>query len=89
MLTAIIDNFDNTYKEYDVKKLFPLIKSLILVVKGYSIHGSLIRDVDINFIKTLNSNVECKEIKGVGLALYMQDKQSFMDAILPFIREHI
>lgn len=89
MLTSIIDDFDNTYKEYDVERLFPLIKCPTLIVKGDSNQGSLIRDNDISLIKTLNNNVKHVEIKGVGHALYMQDKQSFIDAILPFINNSI
>lgn len=85
MLTSIIDDFDNTYKEYDVERLFPLIKCPTLIVKGDSNQGSLIRDTDIRLIKTLNNNIKHVEIKGVGHALYMQDRQSFMDEILPFI----
>jgi pimeloyl-ACP methyl ester carboxylesterase len=88
MLSAIIDDFDNTYEEYDVERLFPLIKCPILIVKGDSGQGSLIRDTDIGFIKKLNNDVKHVEIKGVGHALYMQDKQSFIDAILPFINKN-
>ncbi|WP_461615501.1 alpha/beta fold hydrolase [Clostridium sp. Marseille-QA1073] len=89
MLTAIIDDFDNTYEDYDVERLFPLIKCPTLIIKGDSNQGSLIRDNDINLIKTLNSNVKHIEIEGVGHALYMQDKQSFIDAILSFINENV
>lgn len=85
MLTSIIDDFDNTYKEYDVERLFPLIKCPTLIVRGDSNQGSLIRDTDISLIESLNNNVKHVEIKGVGHALYMQDKQSFIDAILPFL----
>lgn len=87
MLSSIIDDFNNTYKEYDVERLFPLIKCPTLIVKGDSNQGSLIRNSDINLIKTLNNNVKHIELKGVGHALYMQDKQSFLDVILPFINK--
>lgn len=87
MLSAIIDDFDNTYKAYDMERLFPLIKCPTLIVKGDSNQGSLIRDADISLIKALNNNVKHIEIKGVGHALYMQDKESFIDAILPFIKK--
>lgn len=89
MLTAIVDDFDNTYEEYDTESLFPLIKCPTLIVKGDSNQGSLIRDTDISLIKRLNNNIKHVEIKGVGHALYMQDKQSFLNAVLPFINNSI
>lgn len=86
MLTAIIDDFDTTYKEYDVNTLFPMIKCPVLIIKGETNQGSLIRDMDIKNAYSLISDMKHEEIKGVGHALYMQDKQAVLTAIDRFIK---
>ncbi len=85
MLTAIIDEFDTTYREYDVDRLFPMIKCPVFILKGEASQGSLIRDIDIDHAYRLIPNVKHEEIKGVGHALYMQDKEAVTHAIVKFI----
>jgi pimeloyl-ACP methyl ester carboxylesterase len=87
MLTAIIDNFDETYGAYNIEKLVPKITCPTLIIKGDSSEGSLIRQKDISKVQSLNKSIESVEIKGVGHALYMQDKVSFLNALGSFIRK--
>lgn len=87
MLTSIIDEFEITYEEYNVDKLFPMIKCPVLIIKGETNQGSLIRETDIHHAYSLISNLKHEEIKGVGHALYMQDQESVINAIVDFAKK--
>ncbi|MDF2546335.1 MAG: alpha/beta hydrolase fold protein [Anaerosolibacter sp.] len=88
MLTSIIDRFDETYSAYNIDRIFLQIKCPVLIIKGEEKHGSLIRNIDISHAQTLIGNLKYIEIKGVGHALYMQNLEAVVKAIIEFVDEY-
>lgn len=86
MLTAIIDNFDDTYAQYQIDELLPQIECPVLILQGNPDLGGLIRDIDIKRSLNLLPNVQHMKINTVGHALHMQDKETVKDAIIPFMK---
>jgi pimeloyl-ACP methyl ester carboxylesterase len=86
MLRSVFDDYENTFAQYDVEKLFPLIKCPVLILRGGIDKGSLITDDDIRLALQLLLNAQETKIPHVGHALFMEDKDAVANVILEFTK---
>jgi len=84
-LTSNIDKFDNTFDNYKIDKLFPIIQCPVLILQANPELGGLIRDEDVKKALSLLPKVHHVKINNVGHFLHMQDKESVVNAIVPFM----
>ncbi|WCN39622.1 alpha/beta fold hydrolase [Aneurinibacillus uraniidurans] len=85
VLTAVLGRFDETYAEYKIDELLPKIQCPVLLLQGDPTFGGLIRDEDAKQALHLLPKATHIKINNVGHALHMQNKESVISAILPFM----
>ncbi len=85
ILTADIDHFDETYADYQTDRLFPKIQCPVLLLQANPELGGLMRDEDVKKALSLLPKTHHVKINNVGHYLHLQDKESVLNAVVPFI----
>ncbi|MCI0768415.1 alpha/beta hydrolase [Bacillus sp. TL12] len=85
VLTAVLERFDETYAEYKIEGLLPKIQCPVLLLQSDPKFGGLIRDQDAKQALHLLPKATHIKINNVGHALHMQNKESVLNAMLPFM----
>ncbi|MBC6975163.1 alpha/beta hydrolase [Bacillus sp. Xin] len=85
VLTAVLERFDETYTEYKIDELLPKIQCPVLLLQSDPIFGGAIRDEDAEQALHLLPKVTHIKINNVGHALHIQNKESVISAMLPFM----
>lgn len=86
MLSAMFDDFDNTFGEYKPRALFPFITCPFLVIRGNVEQGSLISDTDMNEALQSNQHIIQVQLPKVGHSI-MEDKEALIKAINAFVEK--
>lgn len=85
ILTANLEGFDQTYAEYKLDKLLPLIKCPVLILQANLELGGLERDEDVEKALRLLPNAQHVKINHVGHLLHLEDKEAVLKAVIPFL----
>lgn len=85
VLTAGLEGLDETYAEYRVDKLLPLIKCPVLILQANPLLGGLQRDEDVAKALKLMPQAQHIKIAHVGHWLHLQDRNAVLKAIIPFL----
>lgn len=86
VLTANLEGFDETFAEYKLQKLLPLIKCPVLIIQANPQLGGLERDEDVDMALRLLPKAQHIKINHIGHFLHLQDKEAVLNAVLPFLR---
>lgn len=84
-LSSAIERFDETYAEYKLDKLLPIIQCPVLLIQGNPELGGLVRDQDVNKALNLLPIAEHIKLLNVGHTI-MYDKEAVVSAIKPFMK---
>ncbi|USK57894.1 alpha/beta hydrolase (plasmid) [Cytobacillus solani] len=87
VITAMVDQFENTFMSYDIELLFPMIKCPVLLLQGNPDLQGIIRDEDVKKALRLLSNAKHIKLKNAGHTLLIDDKKATLDAIIPFVKK--
>ncbi|MDT3700038.1 MAG: alpha/beta hydrolase [Thermincola sp.] len=85
VLTANLENIEETFAEYKIDQLLPQIKCPVLIIQANPRLGGLLRDEDIDKALNLLPNAQHIRIDHVGHFLHLQDKEAVLEAITPFL----
>lgn len=85
VLTANLEGFDETYADYKLDKLLPLIKCPVLILQANPELGGLERDEDVDKALSLLPQAQHIKINHVGHFLHLQDKEAVLKAVIPFL----
>lgn len=87
VLTAMIDQFEHTFMNYDIEILLPMIKCPVLLLQGNPDLQGIISDEDAKLALRLIPNAKHIKLKNAGHTLHIEDKKATLDAIIPFVKE--
>ncbi|WP_454785737.1 alpha/beta fold hydrolase [Legionella sp. WA2024007413] len=87
MLLAMIDQFDEVFKQYKVERLFKQIKNPTLLLYGNSAHGSLVELEDVRKLLDIKPDLLPIQIPNAGHSPIRQDKKATLNAIMQFIEK--
>ncbi len=85
VLTADIDHFNETYAGYKIDRLFSEIQCPVLILQSNPELGGLMRDEDVKKALSLLPKVYHVKLNNAGHGLHLQDKESVIKAIIPFM----
>lgn len=85
VITVMIDEFEDTFKSYDIHYLLPMIKCPVLILQGNPELKAIIRDEDVNIALRLLSHAKHIKLLHAGHTLHIENKNEVLQAILPFI----
>lgn len=86
ILTAVIDHFEETYAEYQPDRLLPKIQCEVLILQANPERGGMERDEDVEKAMSLLSNAHHVKLNNVGHGLYLEDKDSVINTVCPFLK---
>ncbi|WP_313798989.1 alpha/beta hydrolase [Cytobacillus sp.] len=87
VLTAMIDQFEHTFMNYDIEILLQMIKCPVLLLQGNPDLQGIISDEDAKLALRLIPNAKHIKLKNAGHTLHIEDKKATLDAIIPFVKE--
>lgn len=86
VITAMVDQFDDTFISYDIDQLLPKITCPVLLLQGNPELKGIISDEDAKKALKLLSNARHVKLKNAGHTLHLEDKKATLDAIIPFVK---
>lgn len=87
VITAMVDEFEDTFKLYDIHYLLPMIKCPVLILQGNPELKAIIRDEDVETALKLLPHAKHIKLLHAGHTLHIEDKNAVLQAILPFIKK--
>ena len=84
MLTALLDDFDNTAAGYEMDNMLPAIRCPVLLLQADPASGGLMTDAEVKQALTLLTHPSHVQLKGIGHVLHNQQKEPVLQAITYF-----
>ena len=85
MLTALLDDFDNTAAGYDMERLLPSIHCPVLLLQADPTSGGLMTDAEVERALVLLAQPSHVRIDRVSHVLHNEQKEPVMEAISAFL----
>jgi pimeloyl-ACP methyl ester carboxylesterase len=85
MLTALIDDLDNTAAGYNMEALLPKIDCPVLIIQADRAGGSTLTEAEVAHALSLLAHPHHVRLEGVGHALFLEDKSQALHAIAAFL----
>ncbi|MBV9650921.1 MAG: alpha/beta hydrolase [Pseudonocardiales bacterium] len=84
-LDAVLDRFDDTYRDLVPARLFACYRGPVLLVQADPNAGGLLTDSDIADVLAVSDQIEVARLHGVGHGLQLQAPQAVAQVIEPFV----
>jgi pimeloyl-ACP methyl ester carboxylesterase len=85
MLTAVLDDFENTHDGFGSDALFASIQCPVLVLQADPAHGGLLTDSDVQQVLPLLKHARHVMLPGVSHALHNQSPDAVLSAVVEFL----
>ncbi|WP_242602437.1 hypothetical protein [Legionella rowbothamii] len=87
MLSEMIYQFDETFKHYNINKLFKQIICPTLLLYGNATLGSLTTAHEVGTLLTIKPDLVPMQIANAGHSPIRQDKETTLNAIMQFMED--
>jgi len=84
MLTALLDDHENTVAGYDMEVLFPAIRCPVLLLQADPDAGGMMKDVDVERAMSLLAQGQHVQLEGIGHPLFYPQKEPALSTIIDF-----
>jgi len=85
MLTALLDDHDNTTAGYDMEVLLPAIRCPVLLLQADPDAGGVMKDVDVERAMSLLVQGQHVQLKGIDQPLFYPRVEPALSAIIGFL----